>query len=433
MSGAAAPRSRPHPLTTDRDISSVAFWSRGFIERDETFAWLRHHAPVSWHPPLEVPELPPEIHGEAGFWALVRAAEVAYASQHHELFSSDQDAYGAVMFKPTVPALMLPPTFIGMDPPRHTRYRQFLSAAFTPKAIARLTGQIDDRARQVVQRVAEAGGEIDFATQVAGLMPITTLTDLIGVPDSQFDSFVDAARNWVGSLDPEVTAGADPVAFAVEQMAILREISVETVRYRRAHPSDDIASALAQAELDGRPLSPDDIASIILLLTVAGYDTTKQTISHTVVQLWRHPEQKAWLAEDFEGRIGCAIDEFVRHASAVLDFARTATADVELAGQTIRAGDKVVLFFGSANHDESVFPDPHRFDLTRPRTRHYSFGGGVHYCLGSVVAKAELTGLFRQLLSVLPDLEVGEPEPLQRHREFIHGIRHLPVRIPTPR
>ncbi|MEP7022066.1 MAG: cytochrome P450, partial [Pseudonocardiales bacterium] len=226
------------------------------------------------------------------------------------------------------------------------------------------------------------------------------------------------------------TEGENPVDFTIRQMAILREISIDTVRYRREHPSDDVATALAHAEVDGRPLDDDDIESIILLLAVAGYDTTKQATSHTVVQLWRNADQKAWLAEDFEARIRSAVDEFVRHASPVLDFARTATQDVELGGQTICAGDKVVLFFASANRDESVFPDPHRFDLTRPRTRHFGFGGGVHYCLDSSVAKAELRGLFRQILARLPDMEVGEPEPLHRHREFIHGIRHLPVRLP---
>ena len=433
MSSVSAPRTRPHPHTTDRDISSVAFWSHSFRERDETFGWLRQHAPVSWHPPLEVPELPPEIHGEAGFWALVRAAEVAYAGQHHELFSSDQQRYGAITFKPTVPELMLPPTFMAMDPPRHTEYRQFLSPAFTPRAIARLKDQIDDRARQLVQRVAETPGEIDFANEVAGRLPITTVTDLFGVPDSQFETFVETAGKWVGTLDPEVTEGADPVPFAVEQMTILREIGLDTVRYRRSHPSDDIASALAQAQLDGRPLTEDEIASIVLLLAVAGYDTTKQTISHTVVQLWSNPEQKVWLAEDYEARIGQAVEEFLRHASPVISFARTATSDVQLAGQTIRAGDKVVLFFGSANRDESIFADPHRFDLTRRRNRHFAFGGGVHYCLGNAVAKAVLSCLFRHLLAMLPDLEVGQPEPLLRHREFIHGIRHLPVRIPAVR
>jgi cytochrome P450 len=427
----SAPRTRPHPYTTDRDISSVAFWDRDFEERDRTFGWLREHAPVSWHPPLEVPGLPPEVHGEAGFWALVRAAEVGYAAQHHELFSSDQERYGSVMFKPTVPELLLPPTFMAMDPPRQTQYRNFLKSAFTPRAIARLTGLIDGRAGQVVRRLAELPGEVDFAAQVASRLPLTTLADLIGVVDSQFDTFVETAGKWVGTQDPEVTAGADPVAFAVEQMTVLREIGLDTVRYRRSHPADDIASALAQAEIDGRPLTEDEITSILLLLTVAGYDTTMQTISHTTVQLWRNPEQKAWLAVDFDARIGGAVEEFVRHASPVLDFARTAIADVELAGQRIRAGDKVVLFYCSANRDEAVFTDPHRFDLSRPRNRHYAFGGGVHYCLGSGVAKAELSCLFRHLLAELPDLQVGEPEPQVRHREFIHGIRHLPVRVPA--
>lgn len=425
------PRSRRHPATTDKDISSVAFWSRTFLERDATFAWLRRHAPVSWHPPLEVPELPPTLHGEAGYWAIVRAADVAFVGQHHELFSSDQDRYGAVTFKPTVPELMLPATFVAMDPPRHGAYRQVLSSAFTQKATARLSARIDARAAGIVDRVAGTG-EIDFVTEVAGLLPAMTLADLIGVRQDRFDAFVEAGQRWVGALDPGVAGDTDPLEFAIAQMTVLREIGLETVRHRRRHPADDVASALALAQIDGRPLGDDDITSIILLLTVAGYDTTRQTIAHTVVQLWRHPDQRDWLAADFDHRIGSAVEEFLRHASVVLTFARTATEDVPLGGRTIRAGDKVVLFYASANRDETVFPDPHRFDLTRPHARHFGFGFGIHYCLGSAVAKAQLRGLFRQLLTRLPDLEVGEPQPTLRHREFIHGIAHLPVRLPPP-
>lgn len=341
----------------------------------------------------------------------------------------ETDTLPGSQLEPSVPALMLRPTFQTMDPPLHTQYRQILSAAFTPRSAARLSGRIDERAARIVDRVLGAG-VIDFVAEVAGRLPMMTLADMIGVPDSQVDEFVTAADRYVGTLNPEMTENLDPVAFAVHQMAVLREIGLDTVRYRRGHPSDDIATALAHAEVDGRPLADDDIESIILLLTVAGYDTTKQTTSLTVVQLWRNPDQRTWLAEDFETRIPGAVEEFVRHASPVLSFARTATADVELGGRTIRAGDKVVLFFASANRDESVYPDPHRFDLSRPRTRHSGFGGGVHYCLGSHVAKAELRGLFRQIIVKLPDMEVGEPDPLDRHREFIHGISRLPVRIP---
>lgn len=422
-------RSRTHPVTTDKDISSVAFWQRPFRERDETFRWLRHNAPVSWHPPLEVPELPPEIHGEAGFWAVVRFDDVAFVSQHHDLFSSDQEKYGAISLRPSVPALMLRPSFMTMDPPLHTRYRQILGRAVTPRSAARLTGRIDERSAQIVDRVRGAG-DIDFVPEVAGRLPMMTLADMIGVPDSQVDAFITAADRYVGTSDPGTTAGLDPVAFAVRQMAVLREIGCDTVRHRRSHPADDIGTALAYGEIDGRPLTDDEIESVILLLTVAGYDTTKQTTSLTLVQLWRNPDQRAWLAADFETRIPGAMEEFVRHASPVMSFARTATADVELGGRTIRAGDKVVLFFASANRDDSVFPDPHRFDLERPRIRHFGYGGGVHYCLGSHIARAELRGMFRQILAKLPDMEVGEPEPLRRHREFIHGISRLPVRIP---
>lgn len=226
----------------------------------------------------------------------------------------------------------------------------------------------------------------------------------------------------MGGGPPE---GANLLEYMFQQMTVLRQIGVDLVEHRRKHPADDIATALATARIDGRPLSEDDIQSLMVLLSVAGNDTTKQTTSWTAYSLDRNPDQRAWLAEDFDGRIMASIEEFVRHASPVVEFARTATRDTELAGQKITAGDKVVIFYCSGNRDESVFPDPHKFDLTRPRSSHVGFGGGgVHFCLGNGVAKAQLRALFRQILTKLPDLRItGEPALMRS--EFINGVTHL--------
>jgi cytochrome P450 len=414
-----------HPLTTGKDISSEAFWRRRFEERDETFCWLRKNAPVSWHKPLEDPELPPEVHGEAGFWAVARAADIQYVSQHNELFSSE---IGSVMVRPRHPDFMPPPTFLEMDPPRHTRYRQVMSAAFTPRGVARLTEKINERAAQIVDRVVGAG-TIDFVTEVSAKLPMLTIADMIGVPDSLSDTFAEAGDKFIGARDPEILPpGVLPNDFVLEQMGVLRQIGVDLVNYRREHPSTDIATALANAEFDGSRLTDDDITSVMLLLSVAGNDTTKQTTTSTVISLDRNPGQRAWLREDFEGRIAASVEEFIRHASPVTEFIRTATQDTELAGQQIAKGDKVTIFYCSGNRDESVFEDPHRFDLTRPRRPHVAFGGGgVHYCLGSGIAKAQLRALFGNILTKLPGMEVGEPEYL--YSEFINGVRHLPVTI----
>jgi cytochrome P450 len=422
------PRTKQHPFTTDKDISSQAFWSLPFDERDKTFGWLRRHAPVSWHPPVEVPELPPEVHGEAGFWAVVRATDVAFVSQNHELFSSDKDKFGMAVLRAPIPQLRRRATFMGMDPPRHTQYRRVLSKYFTPKGVARLKDKIDSRAEQIIDRVVGAG-EIDFVTEVSAHLPMRTIADLVGVPDDLVEPFAEAGDNYVSADDPEFATGSSLIEYKAQQVAVLRQIGAELVAHRRKHPADDLATALAQAELDGRTLDDDDIESMMVLLSVAGNDTTKQSTSHAVVQLWRNPDQKRWLTNDYEARIEQSIDEFVRFASPVLNFARTATKDMELGGQLIEAGDKVGIFYCSSNRDESVFDEPHKFNLERPGAPHQGFGGGgVHYCLGNVVAKAQLRALFAQILAKLPNMEVGEPQML--HSDQFNAVQHLPVRIP---
>jgi cytochrome P450 len=419
------PFSTEHPFTTEMDISSQRFWSKTFKERDGTFEWLRKNAPVSWHPPYEDPAVPPEVHGEAGYWAVTLAKDIQVESQNYAMYSS---AGRAISYAPQHPDLAQSATFLEMDPPRHTKYRQAISAAFTPKGVGRINNKICERAAAIIDNVLGAG-EFDFVTEVSAKLPMLTIADMVGVPDSLTEAFAHAGDCLVGAGDPEILPpGENPIEFAGKQIMILREIGVDLVNHRRTHPADDIATALANHEVDGKYLTDDDIAAMMMLLSVAGNDTTKQTTSHTMVSLDRNPDQRAWLIEDFDGRIAGAIEEFIRHASPVIEFGRMATDDTELGGQRIAKGDKVVMFYCSGNRDESVFEDPHRFDLTRPRMPHVGFGGGgVHFCLGNSVAKAQLRALYNEILTKLPNIEVGEPELL--HNEFIHGIRRLPVRV----
>lgn len=418
-----------HPVTAPNiDVTSVEFWGRTFAERDKTFAWLRENAPVSWHKPMERPHFKPDD-SEKGFWALVKSADVAFVSQNHEIFSSDQDSARGVMFPPIDRETVGAPTFLVMDPPYHTRYRQVISSAFTPKAVKRLREKIEERAEQIVGRVVGAG-EFDFVEEVASKLPMLTVADLVGVPESLVEEFAKAGDNFVNAGDPdECPADLTPAEYAMQQMERLSEIGNDLVNFRRENPADDIATALANAEFDGKPLSELEIASTMVLLSVAGNDTTKQTTSHTALSLHKNPDQKRWLTEDFDGRIAQSIEEFIRHASPVQNFARTATQDFELGGTQLKRGDKVVMFYGSGNRDEDVFEDPHRFDLQRSFTNnHVSFGGGgVHYCLGHMVAKAQLRALYSQILTKLPAMEVGEPVYL--FSDFINGIKHLPVRV----
>jgi cytochrome P450 len=252
----------------------------------------------------------------------------------------------------------------------------------------------------------------------------------VGVPEALVEDFARAGDNFEAAYDDAVRpADMTPAEFQLEQLGILSQIGIDLVHHRRKHPDDDIATALANAELNGAPLTDDQITSVMLLLSIAGNDTTKQTTSWTAYNLDRNPEQKAWLQEDFEGRIWSAIDEFVRHASPVINFLRTATCDVELGGQQISEGDRVALFYCSGNRDESVFSDPHTFNLSRGGlATHVGFGGGgVHYCLGNNVARVQMRSLFREIFDKLPGLEItGEPDLL--FSDFINGIKHLPAR-----
>lgn len=422
------PSPTERPATTDKDISSAAFWSQPFDERDKTFKWLRENAPVSWHPPLEG-DFPVEVHFERGFWAVVKAEDITYVSRNEDLFSSDQQINN-IMLRPRFPQAIGRPSFLEMDPPMHTQYRKVLSTAFTPKGVRRIDAKINERAAAIIDRVVGAG-DIDFVEEVSSQLPMLTVADMVGVPESQVRAFAKAADGFVGARDPEINGGRDPQEFALEQIQTVMQIGLETMAYKKNHPEDDLATALVNAEhVFGRPLNEHEVAAVMLLLAVAGNDTTKQTTTRTTLSLWQNPDQRDWLMEDFDGRIMKSIDEFIRHGSPVVEFARTATRDVEIRGVRIPKGDKVVIFYCSGNRDEEVFPDPTRFDLQRPASHHVGFGGGgVHFCLGSGVAKAQLRAMFSQILTKLPNMTItGEPVLLQS--EFINGIKHLPVHIP---
>lgn len=422
------PSPSDRPATTDKDISSTEFWAQPFAERDKTFKWLRENAPVSWHPPMDV-EYPVEVHHERGFWAVVKAEDISFVSKNHNLFSSDQQVNN-IMLRPRHPEAIGRPSFLEMDPPMQTKYRKIMSTAFTPKGVRRIEEKINQRAAQIVERVVGAG-DIDFVEEVSAHLPMLTVADMVGVPESQVHAFAKAADGFVGARDPEINGGADPTKFAMEQIGIVMQIGLEVMADRRNNPADDIATALVNADhVFGRPLNNSEVAAVMILLAVAGNDTTKQTTTRSVMSLWEHTDQRDWLMEDFDGRIMGSIEEFVRHGSPVIEFARTATEDVELRGQVIPKGDKVVIFYCSGNRDEEVFPDPDRFDLTRNTTGHVGFGGGgAHYCLGNGVAKAQLRALTREVLDKLQKMRItGEPELLQS--EFINGVKHLPVHIP---
>jgi cytochrome P450 len=408
--------SRPYH---DLDISSGNFWNNDFATRDRTFRRLRAEPGLTWHQPYDSSPFP---HDEKGFWAVTRLEDIQYISKHPELFSSAQGAsieYVPPGFEDVTGFILV------MDPPRHTMYRRLVSAAFTPRNVAKLEQHIQQGAKEIVDDLIGAG-EVDFVQACSKRLPMRTVSDLIGIAEPDREAVAKAADNLFGAADPEIRQGRDNAEFTLAQLEFLHAAAIDVATDRRKNPKDDLMTSIVQAEVDGHRLTDAEIGAFMVLLSTAGNDTTKQTTSHTIWALSRFPEQRAWLTGDFDGRIGSASEEFVRFASPVLGFARHAVTDTELRGTRITAGDKIGLFYCSGNRDESVFERPDELDLSRSPNPHVGFGGGgVHYCLGSAVAKLQLRSLFRELLFRVPDLEVGEPVWLESR--IVHGVKRLPV------
>ena len=405
------------------NISTHDFWSLSERERDAAFAELRRDRPVSWQPPawgslMEDPD-------DQGYWAVVRHADVATVSRSNDVFSSAPEN-GGVMFE-NAPAQLLEETqsILTMDPPRHKLVRALVSSAFNPRRIRQIEDQIKGQAAAVVARFV-AEGPRDFVEQVSSRLPLWTISEMVGVPEEDRDRLVAGVDDMVGYNDPEYIGDGDPLMTLLTGIGTVHDIAQNLIEARRADPKDDLMSSLVTAEVEGERLTDDDLRSYFTLLAVAGNDTTRNTTSHGMKALLDHPDQRDLLASDFDRYIPGAIDEFLRWGTAVMTFRRTAMKDVEIGGQLVRAGEKVVMFYSSANRDEAVFPDPWRFDITRTPNHHVAFGGGgIHYCLGHHVARAQMRAIFSELLTKVPDLVLGEPELVVGH--FTHAVKRMPA------
>lgn len=410
------------PAFDEVDLSSMAFWSTTAVERDRSFAILRSERRVSWHRAPENPLLPADAAG--GYWAVVRHADVVAVSKDPQTYCSGR----GVLFGDAPPELLeASQSFLAMDSPRHAKLRRLVASAFTPRRVATIDAQIRAQARRIVDDLVERG-DCDAVEHVSRRLPMWTISEMMGVASGDSDHFAHMANRMVAAADPEVIADSDPLTVIVECLMGLTQMALELAAARRAAPADDLMTALVEAEIDGDRLTDPEIGAFFVLLAVAGNDTTRNTISHTLRALSDEPDQRRLLREDFPARIDRAVEEMVRWATPVMTFRRTATRDVELHGVPIAEGDKVVLFYPSANRDETVFDEPWRFDIGRDPNPHVGFGGGgPHFCLGFFLARTQLRSIFDELLRRLPDLEVGEPEYIPG--SFIHGVKRLPCRV----
>lgn len=402
-------------------VSPLSFWSATAEERETRFRILRDERPISWHPPLEGTLMPPQ---QEGIWAIVRNADIVRVSKDPETFSS---ASGVMQEEVPEDILDAAESFLGMDAPRHTRLRKLVSAAFTPRQVARIDEQIKNQARQIVDDLLDAG-DCDFVEQVSKRLPMWTIYEMMGLPPDQREAAADGADGMVSWADEDVAAGREAGQVLTDSLVTLLNIGVDLAEARRARPADDLMTNLVQAEVDGQRLTDEEIGAFFVLLSVAGNDTTRNTISLTVKAFTDFPDQRRLLMSDFDGRIRTAVEEFVRWASPVMTFRRTVKKDVELHGQHIAAGEWVVMFYASGNRDERAFTDPYRFDITRDPNPHVGFGGGgPHFCMGNMLAKTQLRAIFDQLLHRVPDLRAGDPTFLVGN--FVHGVKSMPCTL----
>ena len=419
----------------EADPGHLAFWARPDEQRVAAFAELRALDAPQWIPFHNRMPFTPSADG---FLAVVRHAHVVAASRDPGLFGNAPTAASLYDVPPWLARYL--GSMINMDGPPHARMRKVVARAFSPRLLARLADGIRARAVRIVDDVA-ARGPGDFVAQVAQRLPVEVICDLLGIPESHHALVARHGNTLVGFTDPEYTGirreyllrhGAPgPQHVVPGSLRIMRagHALVTLVdrlgRERLRDPRDDLVSTLVHADVDGERLTPREVGTLFVLLVLAGSETTRATVAHALRLLTAHPDQRDLLLGDLDGRIDGAVEEVVRHASPVIQFRRTATRDGDLAGHPVRAGQKVLLFYCSANRDEAVFTDPDRFDITRSPNPHLGFGGpGPHYCLGANLARLEATTMLRELLSRFPGVRaVGEPEMLLS--SFTHGVKRM--------
>jgi cytochrome P450 len=355
------------------------------------------------------------------YWAIVRYDDIRRISRDPATYCSGQ----GVQFGEAPPEMLeASQSFLAMDAPRHSKLRGLVSSAFTPRQVARIEDGIRAAAKQIVAEASIMGGG-DFVELIAKRLPLQTISDLLGVPEADRERVVQAADTLISVADPEVFGDRPPLEMLGTALWTLTEYATEMAKHREQHPADDLMTALVQAEVDGDRLTHPEIAAFMVLLSVAGNDTTRHTTSHAMRALTVNPDQRELLAGDLDGRLSDAVEEFIRWASPVLTFRRTTTREVELHGRPLPPGEKVVLFYHSGNRDRRAFEQPWRLDITRSPNHHLGFGGGgPHYCMGASLARTQLKAIFGEIFRVIPDIEAGQPELLRS--AFIHGVKRMP-------
>lgn len=377
---------------------------------------MRNEAPVYWHDEKEP--------YEPGFWALTKHADVIAVSKNPRLFSS---AKGGHLISFGDPSVADPETqkallgnMIAMDPPEHMIYRKMVVPSFTPKAIAALEPMIRDRVTTLLDRVASKG-ECDFVVDLAEQLPLYTLVKMLGVPDEDMPKVIDWTNRLTGTQDPDYNQTPEEAQRAFFE---LFEYGRKAMDERRANPTEDLLSVVANTKVEGAELPRHALDGFFLLMVIAGNETTRNTIAGGMLALTEWPDEKKKLIDE-PGLIANGVEEMLRWVTPVIYFRRTATADCEIRGQQIAEGEKVTMWYGAANRDEDVFDRADVFDVTRKNAaQHLAFGAGQHFCLGSRLGQVQIRIMFEELLKRFPDIEItGEPRRMRSN--FIAGIKTM--------
>ena len=381
----------------------------------EVFETLRRDDPVHWNPET----------GGAGFWALTRYDDIVEVSRRPELFSSANKNGGHRIFNENEVGLTnagdsgIGVPFISRDPPTHSAYRKFVMPALTPKRLEGIEERVGERCKALIDKIP-LGEQIDIVPLLSAPLPLLTLADLLDVPFDLWEKLYDWTNAFVGEDDPDFRRSPEAMGATLGEFF---EFARDLFDRRRAEPGPDIASLLANAEIDGEPIPFSEFVANLILTLVGGNETTRNSISHTLSAFAANPAQ--WdLVRQNPSVLQTAVREMVRYASPVMHMRRTAMADTEIRGRKIARGDKVVMWYISGNRDEAVFEAPPRFDISRPTVPHIGFGTGQHVCVGWRLAELQLRIVFRQLAERIERIEqIGQPRRFRSN--FINGLKNL--------
>jgi cytochrome P450 len=382
---------------------------------------LRAEDPVHWNPGNQK---------YCGFWSITKYADVLAVSRDTTTFISGRGI--SMASDPSDPASVVEASasLITMDPPRHVRMRRLVNKGFTPRATNLLEPAVREITNQIIDDVA-ARGECDFVTDVAALLPLAVICEMMGIPRDDWQQMFTLTNSGLGSEDPEyqTVPGSGIETRRQSRIAMFKYFAGQVAK-RREQRGEDLVSVIAGAEVDGESLTDEEILSFCQLLILAGNETTRNAISGGLLALCEHPEQRARLQSD-PSLLPTAVEEILRWTSPVAHMMRYVTRDTEIRGKQIKEGERVLLWYPSANRDEEVFPNVDQFDVGRTPNEHIAFGIGEHFCLGASFARLELRVMFETLLERIPDIELaGSPERLRSG--FIGGIKHMPIRF-TPK